>query len=96
MKKTLRLCAAIGMGIGMQFAAATGAFASSETGIADFIDDLCKPGVEAGTYNSVGECMGKNRRDVVNFCKNNFAAMAFRNYGSCERWAQTVINSNDY
>ena len=96
MRKAIRICAAISAAFGMQFVASTGALADPETGIADFIDDVCKPAVEAGTFETVGQCMGESRQDLVRYCKDNYEALGFKNHGGCEKWAQDQIKNNDY
>ena len=92
MRKSLNAIAAALIACSMPFAGAS----AKETGISDFIDDFCKPQVDAGTYASVGECMGQNRQALVDFCKDNYAAMGFKNHGGCEKWAQDQIKNNDY
>lgn len=96
MKKSLRLAAAIATGFGMQFAAFTGAMADPESGVPDFIDDYCKPRVEAGEYDSVGQCMGSARQEVVALCKDNWEAFGFKNNGACEKYVQQLIKDTDY
>lgn len=96
MKTSLRTGAALLMAFGLQTAAFTGAFADKETGIPDFIDDFCKPRVESGEYESVGQCMGQARQEVVALCKDNWEAADYRNNGQCEKAVQQIIKDNDY
>jgi hypothetical protein len=96
MKKSLRLAAAIALGLGMQLSAVTGVSAGNGTGISDFVADYCAPRVESGQFKNVGQCVGNSRQELVQYCKDNFSAMAFRNHGSCEKWAADVVKAKNY
>ena len=80
MKKIARIAAAAALA--MSFNAGTFTTASAG-GVNDYVKDVCKPLVEAGFFDSVGDCIGNANKSVPAFCKEFFEIIGYKNVGEC-------------
>lgn len=61
-------------------------------GATNNIRDFCRDAVDAGFFETMGECQSTINKDAVEFCKDNWEFFGFKNQGECVAYIRDAYN----